>query len=75
MSVKRSAASSSPFSSSAQKRLRNYDLHKLNSILSLLSDEVDLVEKILYAQRNAHRRGSYFKSITNVSYFVKRIQN
>ncbi|KAK8833359.1 hypothetical protein WA577_000324, partial [Blastocystis sp. JDR] len=60
-------------SSSAQKRLRNYDLHKLNSILSLLSDEVDLVEKVLYAQRNPHHRSSYFKSATNLVRYCRNI--
>ena len=63
MSVKRST----PFSPHSDgKRVCHRDVTKAYSILALISDEVEIMEKIMYSQRNTHRRTHYYKSVENV---------
>lgn len=65
MSLKRSVLSNST-SKNIKIRYHSYDTNKVNNILSLLHEELTVLDKVMYVQRNQHRRACYYKSMQNV---------
>lgn len=65
MSLKRDQVGLSSIQSGS-KRYHAYDSARVNDILSLMHDELSLLNKVMYVQRNQHRRTRYYKSMENV---------
>lgn len=68
MSLKRSVSSNST-SKNLKIRYHSYDTTKVNNILSLLHEELTVLDKVMYIQRNQHRRACYYKSMQNVLFY------
>lgn len=67
MSSKRPSVSSFQGEKSS-KRYHAYDSAKVNDILTLIDDELSILDKSMYVQRNQHRRTCYYKSMENVQF-------
>ena len=52
----------------ASKRYENYDSAKIRDILTLLEDELAILDKVMYTQRNQHRNCIYYRSMKTVGF-------
>ena len=76
ISLKMNKKRSSHLNGSANgKRVCNFDTRHGYEILKMLEEEIGIVERILYVSRNQHRGCIYFKSMSNVSLFLRCLTN
>ena len=59
-------------SSAGAKKQTKYDFSKATDVLILMNDELAVLDKVMYTQRNQHRNCIYYRSMKKVCFLLTR---